>query len=98
MLVFSTNARPVAIRKMPPGPGSGAMMKPAMISSTPKANIDHSTIGLSRNSRHCLRVIMAVHLVIGRGSRKALAVMVHSGLALVRRARGSFDQRCVFGG
>src|SRR3954465_1212782 len=88
MLVLRTSARPGAIRKMPPGPGRGAMTNPAMMSRTPAAKIDHSTMGLSMKRSHCLRVIMGPHVVTCGGSRKALAVNSFRGLALTAELGG----------
>ena len=53
----------------------------------PRTNSPHSTTGLSMKRCHCSRVIMRGHVVSEGRSRKPLAGKVHSGLALVRRAR-----------
>src|SRR5690348_8921593 len=98
MLVLRISAMPGAIRKMPPGPGIGAIAKPAITRRMPRPNRAHSTSGLSKNRRHCSRLVMRGHVVAGALSRKALAPTCGGGLASGRRARGKSDQQCAFVG
>src|SRR5438067_1596347 len=83
------SASPTPTTKIPPGPGIIPTRGETIRSKTPRTNIDHSTTGLSKNFRHCARRNMRVDVVIHLVRRKTLAGKVHSGLALLRRARGT---------
>src|SRR5205823_12146382 len=91
MLVLRMRARPAPAKMMPPGPGMGPTTSANRSRITPRTNRPHSIIGLSMNFRHCSRVIMAEDVVVGTHLRKPLAGKVHSGLALLRRARGTSE-------
>ena len=70
-----------------------------MISRTPAANIDHSTIGLSKNLPPLLaRLSCGRHLAMRGRIAQGACGKRHGGLGLARRARGMSDQCCAFGG
>jgi len=47
------------MKKMPPGPGKGAMAKPRITSNTPKMNSKVSPKGESMNFENLLRLLIA---------------------------------------
>ena len=81
--------RPGTPKNTPPGPGSHPTANAAMMSRTPTTNIVHSTTGWSTNLRHCARVIIARMWLWTAVRASGLAGKLRSGLASLRRARGS---------
>src|SRR4051812_1571299 len=77
MLVLRTNASPTPATMIPPGPGIAPTKGEMASSTTPSANMPHSTTGLSMNFRHWLRVNMRVDVVIHLRSRKVACGEAH---------------------